>query len=431
MSENKTKLNGLHYVTGVIILALAIFWLFFAFKNTPLSYNEMMKKAKTYAEKGQVAFAAEEYKKLLRLYPENYDMHLNLAELYEKINETNQAKVEYIMAIRLGHKHRTEAYTKLAKIYCRENKYSIAEDVIKDIKKTKDKTALEAIGNIYFDWGETLKATDRPNAIRKFKEAGKYYKKARNKSEKLALNNIAGLYADIADELLGSKKHEEAVEVLKLSLDYRDNALARYKLAKIYEKRHSEQKALEEYSKVFKTDPGFAGKNSYITLLLKKAGEAKAQGDKIKAEYYYRKAKKLDSGLDVPLNPDNSILFSLVATKVNEDLENDLLVPGITFKLINITPDIIDNLRVKVVFLRNEKPISTQVFTIADKENALKGDSESPEINAYSNAPVKHVYDEHNLRVQIYISHYSPDKWKLFRNIRVIRGRKPVRIKEV
>jgi len=415
------------FIVGAIIIVASVFGLFVMFNNKPLTYNDMLKKAETYIEKGQIAFAFEEYRRLLKLYPQDYDVRVGLGGLYEKIKEPDRAKVQYVMAIRLGQKKRPEAYLKLAKVYCSENEYKIAEDIIKDIKNTRQKEALEEIGNIYSDWGEFLRKTEKLESIRKYKDAREYYKKAKSKQEKLALTNIIEMYAEISDDLMVEKKFEKAKEALELSIKYEDNALAHYKLAKLYEDKYDDYKAIREYGEAFKLDPEIADTGSYISLLLKKAYELKQNGDKVNSECYFRKAKKLDSGLDVPLNPNNRILFSLIATRVNEDIENDILVPGITFKLINITPDTIDDLKVKIVFLKKNKPISTQIFTIADSKNLLKGDSQSNAINAFSTSPVKHVFDEHDLKVQIYISHENPPKWDLFRNIPIIRDRKPVR----
>lgn len=430
MSNNKDKLNKIYFAGGAIALLAVIVFMFFAFKGKPLTYNDLITKAESYAAKGQIAFAMEEYRKLLQLYPENYDVHVSLAGLYEQINEIDRAKVEYVKAIRLGHKNRPEAYIKLAKIYCNENRFRLAVDIVKDISGTKDKKALEKIGHIYFNWAETLKTEDMLESIRKFKQARVYYFKAKSKSEKKAVDNIVELYANIADDMVLAKQPEKALEVLKLSLEYEDNALAHYKLAQIYEADNKEKKALSEYSKSFELNPEVASTSSYINLLTRKAHELKAKGDDVNAEYYFKKAKKLDSGLKVPLNPDKRILFSLSATRVNEDMENDLLVPGISFKLINISPDIIEHLRVKVVFLNDGKPISTLVYTIADKQNSLNCDSSSSEVEVYSTAPIKHVFDNHDMRVQVYISQFDPDKWTLFRNIRIERERRPVSVVE-
>jgi len=427
-NQKSNKSTRYYLIIGIIILGVTILWLFFAFKTKPLTYNDMFKKAEMYAKQGQVAFALEEYKRLLSLYPENYEVHLGLGELYEKVNEPDKAKIEYVMAIRQGGRHKPKAYLKLAKIYCNESRYRIAEDIISDIKDTKNKDARKAIGDMYFNWGEHLKNTDKPEAIRKYKKAREYYQETDTTSEKNTAIVITNLYAEISNDLINSKKIKEAVEILKLSLKYEDTALAHYKLARIYESNGKDDKALKEYSNALKLDPEITNKSSYIKLLVKKAKEFKDKGNDVNAEYYYSKAKKLNSALDVPLNPDKKILFTLIATKLNEDADNDILVPGIIFKVINISKDIIDDLKIKVVFLKDGKPVSSEIVTIASKESPFKGDSESSEIGMYSNAPIKHVFDDHDLVVQVYVSQKSPKKWKLFRNIPITRERKPITI---
>ena len=66
-----------------------------------------------YEKKGQVAFALEEYNKLVRLYPEDYNLHIKLAELYKQVNELDKTKVEYLRAMNLGHRYRYKANIEL------------------------------------------------------------------------------------------------------------------------------------------------------------------------------------------------------------------------------------------------------------------------------------------------------------------------------
>lgn len=423
MFEKLIKLNKLYYIiSGIALLAIIVLFVL-TLPEKPLTYMEQLKKAEAYAQKGQVAFAIEHYKRLLNLYPETYQIHIKLAELYLKVKEPDKAKVEYLRAIRIDERHRLLPYIELAKIYSEEEKYNIVEDVLKQMKPTNNKNYLARIGDIYFDWAQHIELSDVPDAIRKYKEAVEYYKKAGSSYKERALDNIAKLYGQLSDELVRAKKINEAIEILELSLDYENNALAHYKLAKIYQDKGEEKLALNEYSKAFTLDPKITNKSSYITLLLKKAQQAKQKGDKTTSDYYYSKAKKLDSAVDVPTNPDVRVLFSLVAIKVNEDIENDILVPGIIFKIINISEDVLDNVKVKVVFIKDKRPINTRVITVADEENTLKGDSYSNEISVFSQKPVKHIFDDHKLRVDVYISQSEDENWKLFRKVDIERQR--------
>ncbi len=437
MSENKNHFEKIidfiilyktYFIVGGLILVSAIF-IFFSMDN-PTSFQGMVKKADSYAEKGKVAFALEEYSKIVRLYPDNYDIHMKLANIYIETDELEKAKIEYIRAIRLGYKYRYDANLALAKIYGKENRFDIAEDLLKDIKDTNNNKAQKGIGNLYYNWGKSLKKGDRLEAIRKFKKSCDYYKKAGSNLSEKALGQIASLFAGISDTLVSYDEDKKAIETLGLSIAYKDNAIAHYKLAKIYEKSDID-KSLKEYSKAFELNSNIGNKNAYISLLMKKAKILAAkenEKDKAKSRLYYMKAKKLDVNLNIPENPDSRILFNLIATKVNEDMERDILIPGIIFNITNISKELIKNLKVKIIFIKDNKQLSMKIIKIADKKTPLKGDDKTSNISIYSDKTVRHVFDDHNLRIQVYISQKTPDKWKLFRNIPIIRKRKPILI---
>ncbi|HSA07563.1 MAG TPA: tetratricopeptide repeat protein [Candidatus Gastranaerophilales bacterium] len=437
MSEKKNPLEKItnfinlykFYLLIAAIIVSGIFFMNFPAKN-PTTINEMIEKAETYKEQGKMAFALEEYNNLVRLYPNNYDIHLNLAEVYLELNEVDKAKIEYIRAIKLGNKYRFDAEIALAKIYGEQKRYDIVKDILKNIDDVKKKKDLEELGNICHNWGIYLKETDRLEAIRKFKEAHNYYKKAKSKLAKNALEQIKELYAGISDTLVEYNETQKAIEILNLSIAYEDNALAHYKLAKIYEKTSHAEKALEEYSKSFALDDKAGNINAYISLLMKRAKELHENGDITKSKLYYLRAKKLDSKINIPENAEKQILFNLIATKINEDMDKDILIPGIVFKFNNITKDAINNLKVKIVFTENDKELSAKILTIATEKTPIKADAEASKISVYSDKPVKHVFDDHDLTAQIYISQQTPDEWKLLRKIEIIRERKPVQINE-
>ncbi len=420
------------YKIYIIIAGLIIFsalFLTFSAEN-PTSFKGMIKKSESYVKKGQLAFALEEYNKITRLYPGDYDVHVRLAELYEELDEPEKAKTEYIRAIRVGHRHRHEATLALAKMYVKENRFDIAEDIIKEIKNIKDNQVLKEIGDIYYSSGEFLSKGDRLEAIRKFKKARNYYKKAQSDLSKQALGKINILYAEISDMLVENNESKKAIEILNLSMSYEDNALAHYKLAKIYEKKSLIDKAIKEYSESFKMDSEVGNINAYAALLMKEAETMELNGKKVKAELYRLKARKINAKLDIPDNPDKKILFSLIAIKINEDIDRDVLIPGIIFNLTNITDKVINNIKVKVIFYEGNKPFSTRVMNVADEEYPLQGDAKTSDISIYSNQPVRHVFDEHDLWAKVYVSQENPDKWKLFRNIPIIKEKKSILIKE-
>lgn len=423
------KINKMYFFAGGLILVL-VFFITFS-KENPTSFKGMVKKAEAYVQKGKVAFALEEYNKIIRLYPDTYDIHLKLGQLYEEMDEMEHAKIEYIRAIRLKLKHRHEAHLALVFLYVKDNRYGIAKEIIKDIENIKNNDLQAALARIFYDWGKHLQKTDRLEAIRTFKQAYNYAQKTQPKLAKEIIKHIERNYADISDTLMENNEAKKAIEILNLSISCQDNALAHYKLAKIYETDKKDAKideALEEYNKAFQMNPNVGNKNSYVNLLMKKARVLAKNGDTVKSKLCYLKAKKLDSKLDVPKNPNNKILFNLIATKINEDIERDILIPGIIFKFTNISKTAVTSLRAKIVFIKDDKTFSIKIITIADEANPIKGDSASSDISVYSDKLVKHIFDDHDLRVQVYISQVTSDEWKLFRNIDIERKRHPVKL---
>jgi len=118
-------------------------------QNKPTSVVGMMREADDFAVKGQIAYAIEDYNKIVRVFPENYEAHIRLAELYLEVNELDMAKVEYMKAIKLGYKTKYQANIALADLYVQENNYNLAEGFINEIKDINNIKALQLIGDFY------------------------------------------------------------------------------------------------------------------------------------------------------------------------------------------------------------------------------------------------------------------------------------------
>ncbi len=139
------------------------------------------------------------------------------------------------------------------------------------------------------------------------------------------------------------------------------------------------------------------------------------KGEITKSKLYAIKARRLNPKQKALLVPEINILFNLVATKVNEDISKDVITPGVIFKINNISKNIINYLKVKIIFIKDGKPLDEQIMILADDENYIPGDSITPDISVYSKQPIKNIFDEHNLEAKVYISQTSPDNWKLYR----------------
>jgi hypothetical protein len=96
-------------------------------------FSEVYKNVgKTYQTNQNLVVAEQKYLKAITLDAENFDAHYKLATLYEKLQEVEQAKKEYIIAIKGGH---LAAYNNLAYWYIRQDK---AIDAIALLEKSWD-----------------------------------------------------------------------------------------------------------------------------------------------------------------------------------------------------------------------------------------------------------------------------------------------------
>lgn len=412
---NFIKGKKIYFITLACILVVVLFFVYR--NNSTISAEGMMRKADNYAKNGQVAYAIEDYNRIVRLFPKNYNAHVRLAELYLTAGEPDMAKVEYIRAIEVGGRSKYEANFAIANLYIKENSYTLAESYIKDLTDTRNKKALKLLGDFYSEWGNSLKSGNKTGAIRKLKIACMYYKKAELSEEIQVKKNIRNIYIDISNELMNANKPEDAVNILKISMAFWNNAETHYRLAKIYELDGQVDNAVAEYKKAFKLNPKIANPDSYVKLLVQKAEIFKANGDCVSAELYYTWAKQFDKKVNIPMNPDSKIVLSIIAAKSNQDIDKDILIPEIVLKLSNIEKYKISNLKIKVVFLEDNKPFSEVVKVIATEKNPLNNDSSTSPLNIFASKTVKYAFDKHNIQAQVYISQKTPDKWVLFRKV--------------
>ena len=418
--EFKNFMNSKKIYFILIFCILSIVGFIYYEKNKPTSVAGLMTDADNLAKNGQIAYAIEDYNKIVRVFPKNYEAHIRLAEVYLQANELELAKVEYVKAIELEYKSKYQANIAIANLYVKENNYTLAESFINEIKNTKDKTARQLIGDFYYNWGLSFKKNDKTEAIRKFKIAYRFYKISDSPNLSKLKKEVKDVYINISNDLVKSNKPNDAVNILKLSLKFWNNAETHYRLAKIYEKQGAIDNALSEYKIAFKLNPSVSSTESYVQLLIKKAASLKKKGDKVSAELYYTWAKKLDSRSNVPMNPDSRIIINNLAAKCNENRDKDILIPEISFKLSNISKNKINYLKIKIVFLENNKPFSQEMKIIASEKKPLSNDSSTSQINIFASKPINYILDKHNLQAQIYISQKNPDEWILFRNIKII-----------
>ncbi|OGI04983.1 MAG: hypothetical protein A2104_00075 [Candidatus Melainabacteria bacterium GWF2_32_7] len=414
ISKLKQNFKILATSFGVLILIVS----FFVFQNEkPTSLNGMLKQGEKYTKEGKLSLALEHYIRTAKSFPWSYEAHMHLGNTLLQVKEPQKAKIEYYRAIKLNYSKKHDAYFTLANIYVSENNFKFAQEILNPIKDVPNKKALEQIGDFYYSWGQKLISDNDFETIRKYREAYEFYKKADSKKVTRARKTIEKAYSQIADKLVADKKISEAINILNLSIEFSNNALAHYKLAKIYETRN-EELALSEYEKVYKKLRASRRFDSsgYVNLLTKKADMYKARGDAAQTQYYYHLANKVSLTTQIPYITDKHIILTLISARYNENIDRDTVIPGISFKIMNVSKAKVHYLKAKVVFSDNEKIWSEEVIRIAEPGSPMLPDAITETINTYSTTPMLHVFADHDIKVQIYLSQSEPDNWKLYRN---------------
>lgn len=421
-------LNKYKIVCLFIAVAISIAAFIYYQSEKPGSLNSQLREGENLAKTGKIAFALDLYNKLARQYPKNYTVHYKLGLIYAQVNEPLKAKIEFYRAIKLD-AGRYEANFAMASLYASQDNWEMAEDTLTPLIKSKNRFTIEKIGDFYLTWGAELSETNQLEALRKFKTSYELYKQSNSRHISQAKSILENLYADIADKLVEINKSNDAIKLLNLSLNTFDNALAHYKLAMIYKNSNIDE-SLKEFDKAFKLNPKISAPDPYIETLIKKGNILAKKGDLTGSKYYYTIAQSISPKVKVPYAPDKHILVNLIATRYSENIDKDYIIPGVSFKIMNVSKDNIDYLKAKVVFLQDEKEYSKKIIDIATKESPIPSDQVTGTFDVYSPKSVPQVFSDHNIRIQIYISQKQPDNWKIYRNAYLIKKNKAgIRVK--
>ncbi len=116
--HEEAKLGSSLLMTGLLL----IIWL-----ELPSISNSYKRGGKQDQDNQKLALAEEKYLKAVELDPDNLDAHYKLATLYEELQDSANAKKQYIIAAKGGY---LDAYNNLAYWYIRENKNDEAVELL-------------------------------------------------------------------------------------------------------------------------------------------------------------------------------------------------------------------------------------------------------------------------------------------------------------
>ncbi len=271
-----------------------------------LALEVFLQNKEDYRDK--ICATIDEYKKIIKQYPECVKAYSSLGEAYGYLEENKKAIKNFKKAIKIdpefiyAHEHLGLCYYKIGQNLRKQKKYKEARkkfilarkeyEIIHEIKPNRKlsidfpKIISETLTNLKEDekwendrkkqkqidkyWDLAMEASDRED----YGRAIKYLKKI----EKIEPNYNKGIYWNIADEYTYWGKYKKAIEFYKkqISLNPQEKTpllYSRFGLMKIYYKLGEFGKAKQKGTLALKLDP----ENKMVKRYLKKIEKAEKQ----------------------------------------------------------------------------------------------------------------------------------------------------------
>lgn len=248
--------------------------------------TKIQKSAEKLIASGKVAPAIEEYLKILKENPKDWNLWIVVAELYLKVNKTNEA-IQAFQKV-ADHYNADGFFLKAIALYKRVNKLDpnltevcmkLADLYLKQGLTMDAKTQLQAVAQHYMSKNQTREAIQtlkklidiEPDNLRSRNELAKAYK-----NEGMLAEAIQE-YLEISDELIRKNLFKESLTVLETAfkMDSRNTAILR-KILTVYTEQNETGKAMAMLDDALKNDPT----NSHLLALMADTYANKNQFDR-------------------------------------------------------------------------------------------------------------------------------------------------------
>lgn len=304
--------------------------------------------------------------------PTNYKINIELATLYEMLNQLDVAEDELYKAIKKAPYGVYEPIFKLAELFLLKGDYEQAVSTIETIPLSRNIKLIRFKADFYFELATLLKEEGNfKNAIKSYKTA-LFYKKKIGSIQKIS-KDLSDSYIKYADEKFKSRDFVAAIENLNLALDYVKSDIALYKLGLIYIDI-DKKSALDYFDQVYKSRPTLINYEIYQRLMDDYSKELEEQNKPVLSKLYAKKGKNIKRFADSNILIDSDIKLIVENLKIKEMPLKLGKKISMDIKFINNCAKPLNKLDVELQFINADIMIKKENFHL----KAELGDESEP-----------------------------------------------------
>lgn len=417
MKTSKNNFKTLIVIIVILLVGIIALWMV---PNAVISLDGMLAQGQQYQKIGKSALALEIYKRAVNNYPDSYEAHLLLGNAYLEVEEPALAKEEFNKAVELsGDSSKAgDAQIAMSSMLLSDKNFEQAEKILLSVEDPKPKKVKAKLAEMYLKWGDDKFGDNtRLDAIDKYKLAFKNYDNVDVEAQQKVEDKVIKVYNDISNDFLTQKKVDQAISILKQSIEFVENSSAHIRLAEIYNKQNKRDDAISEYEKAYDVDT--TGTSAlYLSELLVEKGIDLARKSKLdEAKKCFEKAQEVNPSIIIPAEILYSVALSSIKTNLSPNTKTNKLYPTVSFVLTNQGNEPVDYLKTKVVFFEDGKIIGVVEKPIASKQKQLAVKESSSLINLDSPSGVDNIKKNHIIMAKIYLLYDKQNDWKFARTL--------------
>lgn len=344
---------------------------------------------------------------------QSFSTCMYFASLYYTIEQYDNAKNIYSIAMLKSKPNNYQAHLKYVEILILQNKLNEAKEFIENIPDNNNKNLIKMKSNSYLLLGDALFAQKKYlTAARYYKKSKFYYdlfKKRKKTIEEKLINDISNSYNKVADILVENNYPKEAIEYLKKARKIKPNDfITEYKLAILYSDLDP-LKSLEYFEQLIKQKPQEIDSNIYIKALMHSANIESLSGNEIKAKLYRYKIYSFEELLKHKVVYKND--FDIIFQNINYSKKFFKYRINTIIRIQNHSLSNINKLYVELILKKDDKILDKITKECISNKKILQADGDlTPPIEITFNKNFLTKTDLSKLEIDIYL--YKDEKYK-------------------